>query len=141
MLQVLPNVTVTSEDGARKYKNMMVQDGLNWMLDLVAGLAPGTIAYIAVGDDGTPTTLGDTQLRAEKARKTVTVVTRDSGAALAEVFFDKLEANFYWKELGLFVGGDHNPNTGKLIARAVTDEAKNDKRTATVTWEIGVKNA
>jgi hypothetical protein len=141
MLQVMPNVTIQTEDGIRKYKNKMTQKGLDWLLDLAAGLAPSGITHIAVGDGTAVVSLGDLQLGNELARKAVTAISRDTGTALAEVFFDKTEANFTWKEIGLFTGGTDVANSGTLIARALVNEAKDSRRTATIAWEIGLANA
>jgi hypothetical protein len=136
MIQVKPNVTI---DG-RKYKNMMIQQGLEWLLDLAAGLSPAGLSHIAVGDGTRIVSLGDIHLENERARKPITTVVKDNGAAIAEVFFDKEEALFYWKEIGLYVGGTDTPNSGKLVARALVEEMKDNRRTATVSWEIGFQN-
>jgi hypothetical protein len=140
MIQVKPNVTIKTEDGQRKYKNMMIQQGLEWLLDLVAGLVPTGLSHVAVGDGSRIVSLGDLQLENERVRKPITMVARDNGAAIAEVFFDKEEALFTWKEIGLFVGGADTPNSGKLVARALVEEMKDNRRTATVSWEIGFQN-
>jgi hypothetical protein len=140
MIQVKPNVTIKTEDGQRKYKNMMIQQGLEWLLDLVAGLVPTGLSHVAIGDGSRIVSLGDLQLENERVRKPITAVARDNGAAIAEVFFDKDEALFHWKEIGLYVGGSETPNSGKLVARALVEEMKDERRTATVSWEIGFQN-
>jgi hypothetical protein len=140
MIQVKPNVTIKTEDGQRKYKNMMIQQGLEWLLDLVAGLVPTGLSHVAVGDGSRIVSLGDLQLENERVRKPITTVARDNGAAIAEVFFDKDEAIFHWKEIGLYVGGSDTANSGKLVARALVEEMKDERRTATVSWEIGFQN-
>jgi hypothetical protein len=140
MIQVKPNVTIKTEDGQHKYKNMMIQQGLEWLLDLVAGLVPTGLSHVAIGDGSRIVSLGDLQLENERVRKPITAVARDNGAAIAEVFFDKDEALFHWKEIGLYVGGSETPNSGKLVARALVEEMKDERRTATVSWEIGFQN-
>jgi hypothetical protein len=139
-IQVMPNVTINKGDERRKYKNMMIQQGLDWLLDLAAGLAPSGLSHIAVGDGTRVVSLGDLQLENERARKPITAIAKDNGAAIAEVFFDKDEALFHWKEIGLYVGGTDTPNSGKLVARALVEEIKDNRRTATVSWEIGFQN-
>ena len=141
MIKVYPNVSVQMEEHLGKYKNMMVQGGLDWALDLMAGLTPSMISHVAVGADGTQVSIGDEQLRDERARKQVTTLERDSGAVIIEGFFTEQEANFPWREIGLFAGATDALGTGVLLARAVVTESKDSRRTATVTWELGLRNA
>lgn len=141
MMIVVPNVFVKMGEEERAYKNNMVTSGLEWALDKLAGLPVGELSHIAVGDDGTQVSFGDLQLKNERARKPITAINRDLGVALAEVFFDKSEALFHWREIGLFAAGTDTANSGILVARAIVTEDKDSFRTATVSWELGLKNA
>jgi hypothetical protein len=140
VIQVKPNVTIKSGIKETKYKNMMVQQGIDWLLDLVANLSAEKISHVAVGDGTRIVSMGDLHLENERARKPITTVLKDNGSAIAEVFFDKEEALFHWKEIGLFVGGTDLPSSGTLVARALVEEMKDNRRTATISWEIGFQN-
>jgi hypothetical protein len=140
VIQVKPNVTIKTGNSESKYKNMMVQHGIDWLLDLVANLSTEKITHVAVGDGTRIVSMGDLQLENELARKPITTVLKDNGSAIAEVFFDKEEALFNWKEIGLFVDGTDLSNSGKMVARALVEEMKDNRRTATISWEIGFQN-
>lgn len=140
MLEVRPNVLIVMPNRANKYHNKMTQAGMDWLLDRAAGLTADTLTHIAVGIGTAPVSLGDLTLGNEQIRKPIATLTRDS-SLLAEVFFTETEANFNWTEIGLFAAATDTLGSGKLVARALVAEAKNDKRTATVSWEIGLQNA
>jgi hypothetical protein len=141
VVNVKPNVAVRMGGQLHVYRNKMVQRGLDWVLDLIAGLEHPVPSHVAVGDGSQPVSLGDLALGNERARKLITSISRDEGAVVIEGFFSESEANFDWTEIGLFAGGSEEQDTGVLLARALVTEAKDVRRTATVTWEIGVANA
>ncbi len=141
MITVKPNVTIRLDGHLHLYRNKMLKAGLDWVLDLVSGLPTSVPTHVAVGDGAQPISLGDVVLGNERARKAITSISRDEGAAVIEAFFSEAEANFPWSEIGLIAGGTDEPSSGVLLARALVTEAKDGKRTATVTWEIGLQNA
>lgn len=115
---------------------MIVQQGFDWMLGFMYMGGGAPVTYLALGDNGTVATLNDAQLYNELVRKEIGNLYIDSGVLVGETFFDRNEANFHWREAALFAGGSMTPNSGVMIARAVIDESKDDKRTATVVWEL-----
>ncbi len=138
------NVCILIDGSARWYKNLVTQTGLDWALSRLAKdppWLPEPITHVAVGDDGRESSLGDDQLWNELARKPYSRRETDEGALIVEAFFDRDEANFVWREAGLIAGGTDDPGTGVLVARVVVDEYKDTRRTAVISWEIGVRNA
>lgn len=140
-MKKLSNVTINLGGETRGYHNLFTQAGLDWLLAMINAEAPPPLTYIAVGDNGRETTLGDTQLGNELLRKPISNRERDLGSVIVEAFWDKDEGNFSWKEAGLFAGGTSDPDTGILIARVNVKEEKDARRTATISWEIGIQNA
>lgn len=134
------NVRIRLGGRARRYGNLVTQTGLDWILALINGEAPASLSHIAVGADSRETSLGDDRLWDERARKPISNQARDLGVILAEAFWDKAEDNFHWRETGLIAGGTETLNSGILVARVVIDEFKDSRRTATISWELGVVN-
>jgi hypothetical protein len=112
--------------------------GQEWLLDRLLPGGPADLTHIAVGDGTAEPQDGDEALQHERARKALTSQARDGLTLLLEAFFDRAEANFTWREAGLFAGGTSDPDTGTLVARALVYEEKDNMKTATVTWEIEV---
>lgn len=136
-MQISPNVSVNG----KWYKNRVVNAGLDWLLQYILGNSISeTIDHIAVGNDKSPTNSAQNQLGNERFRKELTAVFQDGDTAVFETFFTKDEANFHWREIGLFRGGTIEANSGTLIARVTVNEDKTDTKTATVTWEFRLSN-
>lgn len=135
-MRIVGKVRVNQE---LRTSNKMTQGGWYWLLDrLLNGVLPAHLTHIAVGDGTIAPQEGDVALVNELARKALTSQTRDDLTDLIETTFDKNEAIFTWKEVGLFAGGTDTIGTGTLIARALLTEAKDIYRTATVTWQLEV---
>ena len=116
---------------------MITTDGEQWILKYLLGTPGSPVNYLAVGDNPPAPAKGDKKLAGEVARVPVTSIYQDGGTVVFETFVDKLQANFNWREAGLFAGGDASLDTGILVARANIDEDKDQMKTATVLWEIG----
>ncbi|HHV79098.1 MAG TPA: hypothetical protein GXX40_05730 [Firmicutes bacterium] len=108
--------------------------GRLWVLDLIAA-ASGV--YVAIGDGTTEPSQADTGLANERFRKAAGIY-RDGEQVVAECQVTEVEANFGWKEIGLFVGGSDVAGSGTLLVRALVDEAKDELRTVTVSFEISL---
>ena len=136
--RVKGSVLIQMGDRSLCVANNMVLNGMHWLIDRMLPGGPANLTHIAVGDGTASIQPGDTTLTNERARKPIVTQVRDGETLLAEAFFDRGEANFQWREVGLFSGGTDTLGTGALIARALLAESKDDLRTATVTWQIEV---
>lgn len=119
---------------------MIVNQGFSWILNFIGGTAAPGINYLAIGDSSAPPQMTDTKLGNEIIRIPITGKTQDTQSAIYEVFFDRNDANFEWKEIALFAGGTAAKGSGTMVAKAAANESKDNKRTVTVTWEIRLNN-
>lgn len=108
--------------------------GRLWVLDPIAA-ASGV--YIAIGDGTTEPSQADTKLVTERFRKPASIY-RDGEQVVAECQVAENEANFTWKEIGLFLEGTSEKDSGILFVRALVNEAKDEMRTVTVSFEISL---
>lgn len=137
-VQISPNVTILG-DTIKRYKNRLTQTGIKYIADFILGVVGQPLNYIAVGIDGSPTTVNTTKLGNEQFRKLFTTQYMNNMYPTFETFFTKDEANFNWRELGLFAGGTAEKDTGILIARVVVNETKDITKTVSVIWEFRVR--
>ena len=137
----VPNVRVRIGHKVFLAANIITQAGLDWLTDFAACLNPPTISRFAVGLGDAEPNLADVKLTNEQFRKEFTNTWREPGLAVIETYFARNEANFYWRELGLIVGGTEEPDTGILVARVLVDVNKTEFDSTVVTWELGVSNA
>jgi hypothetical protein len=124
---------------------MLTNDGRDWLLLCLAATpnspySGSPITYMAIGDSPTVLSEADKTLVHEVFRKEITERYTDDGVFVFEMYVDKDEANFNWREAGLFAGGSLSPDTGTLIARALVEENKDDMKTATLVWELAFAN-
>ena len=137
-LQISHNVTINGN----KYKNRVLNAGLDWLIKYIIGVIESKkINYIAIGDDDSQTFPDATKLGNERFRKEFTDVRQDGKIAVFNTFFTKDEANFHWREAGLFLGGTEEKDSGILIARVRINEEKTDTKTMSIVWEFGISNA
>lgn len=108
--------------------------GRLWILDLIAA-ASGV--YVAIGDGTAEPSQADTGLANERFRKAASIY-RDGEQVVVECQVTETEANFNWKEIGLFVGGSATAGSGTLLSRALVDEPKDELRTVTVSFEVSL---
>jgi hypothetical protein len=117
---------------------MIVDNGLNLIVQSFMGSNNSLITYIAVGDGVNPINFSDSSLSNERYRVPISNIYKEGSSIFIEAFVDRFSANFTWTELGLFSLGDATLNSGTLLARTIVAEDKNDMRTATITWEINI---
>jgi len=134
------NVTIIRNGSVKKYKNRVLRDGLAFLGEFLLGEDTETINYIAIGDDASANTMGMSSLGNELFRKEFTTKYQDGESPVWETFFTQDEANFTWKELGLYADGGEDADTGRLIARVTVDESKNDNVTITALWQFDIAN-
>lgn len=134
------NVTVIKPDRVNKYKNRVLRGGIHYLAELLLGQEETVIDYVAVGDDPSPNTLATEKLGNELFRKRPTTSYKDGDKPVWETFFTQDEANFRWRELGLFAGSNLDKDSGRLVARVVVDETKNDNITITLLWEFRINS-
>jgi len=139
-LEIGHNVTVIRPKRVETYKNRVLLGGVSYVADLLLGEDNTIIDYVAVGDDPSPNTLNISKLGNEVFRKPPTTSYRDGDKPIWETFFTQNEANFQWRELGLFAGGNLDKDSGRLVARVVVDETKNDNITITLLWEFRINS-
>ncbi|WDU84195.1 hypothetical protein [Caloramator sp. Dgby_cultured_2] len=123
-LKAYPNVTVKIGDKEKKYKNNVVQTGLNWLLDIIGGLKNESINYIAVGDDSTQVTLGDTQLYNERTRKPITSIVRDEDTLIIETFSVQMRVIFIGEKLDYLLMGQNRLIVERLLHESLSMKIK-----------------
>lgn len=120
---------------------MIVDNGLNAIIATLNGQSPQVLNYIAIGDDPSSTTYDDVKLHNEVFRTLITSIYQSNGSIVVETYLDKTQANFTWREIGLICGGTADLNSGTLLARTTLNEAKNNKKTANIIWEIKIQRS
>ena len=113
--------------------------GKLWLLERIIGGPASPVEYLAIGDGVASPAYGDTTLQNERFRKAIDPPYRDGGLDVFEVTIGFDEANFHWREGGLFAGGTISANTGILISRFMLDEAKDSLRTVHISVELGLE--
>ncbi|WP_096190320.1 hypothetical protein [Evansella halocellulosilytica] len=139
-LALTHNVEIIHNENRKTYKNRVLQDGIYYLAQLINGQSVNPINYIAVGDSDEPNRLGTATMGNERFRKEFTISYLNNVNPVFETFFTESEANFQWKELGLFAGGSSDQGSGRLIARVLVDEPKNDNVTISTSWEFRIAN-
>lgn len=115
---------------------MIVNSGMDWLLGLLRVGSGSPLAFLGIGDSPNVLSADQTQLTNELARKAITNIYHDSGAIVCETSVGYEEANFVWREVGLFAGGNTTPNTGTMVARGLVSEDKDNMRVAMIIWQM-----
>lgn len=98
--------------------------------------------YIAIGNFSVGVRPEDYMLASETVRLPITNLYLDEQTGIsivAETFIGTQEANFNWKELGLYQGGSDTAGSGVLFSKIEIDVIKNNQSAKTVMWEIIIK--
>ncbi|MFD3158689.1 hypothetical protein ACFIJ5_17915 (plasmid) [Haloimpatiens sp. FM7330] len=128
------------DGNGNRYKNSLSQDGLLYIANYLLGNIEEKINYIAVGDSKEQTTVNTKRLGNERFRKPFTDSYLNGLDPYFETFFSVSDANFDWKEMGLFAHGTEEKDSGILIARVLVNERKTNSKTASVTWKFRISN-
>lgn len=117
---------VFDEDGKLLYQkdNLVVATGLGLIANRMIGNSPAGITYCAVGDNDTIATSTDTTLYNELNRKAVTTSVAVNNVATVDTVFETYEANFTWKEVGLF----NASSSGTMYNRTNISFIKNSQK-------------
>ena len=140
-LELSHNVMVISSLATvNTYKNRVLRDGIRYLAEYLLGNPGEDITHIGVGDDPSPNNIQTNSLGNERFRKPFTTRYMNGDYPTYETFFTRDEANFNWREIGLYAGGTDELNTGRLIARVIVNENKNDNVTISLLWEFRITN-
>lgn len=115
---------------------MLVNGGMDWLLGILRVGSGSPLAFLGIGDSPNIVSADQIQLINELSRKAITNIYEDSGTIVCETSIDYAEANFIWREMGLFAGGNGSPNTGIMVARGLVSEDKDERRMAMVIWQL-----
>lgn len=94
------------------------------------------ISHIALGDDATAPTNGDTILGNEVYRNVVASRTNGANTAYATGFFDATEVVDHFYEAGVFCDGTGTADTGILLSHVNIDIDKDNTETLTIDWQF-----
>lgn len=123
-----------------EFKNLVLDVNKKGILNLWAGIAVGYGKYdfLAIGSGSSPVKPEDIKLGTEVFRKPISAISiMGSNRLIIDTFIDVDEANFSWKELGLYSGGTWDAlDSGVLLNRALVNEEKNSGKSKTISWEI-----
>lgn len=143
--------TVKGPDGKIKQrieqKNIVVDAGLQLVLEHIFDASPTgdlIVDYIAVGDDNTAASTGDTQLGNEIKRKAVASRSRSGLVGACSVTFNAGEipgAPLDVKEAGIFIGGTTSPNTGTLLCHVISNISITALDSLFIDWRLTLSDA
>lgn len=105
--------------------NMIVNDGLELVLDLLIDQVDAGSSIQAIGTDNTTPAAGDTALGSEAARKQWTTRSRTNQQADFSVFYLAAESSYAIEECGMFGGPAADagtPDSGTLFAHWLQSE-------------------
>lgn len=123
------NVLITVREGrvitARyRFRNLITTVGLSFARDAILGTGSLEITEVAIGDDSTAPTVGDTELANERLR--IEIIDKsivDADTAITIGYVAPFEANTYTiEEIGWFGG----PADADMFSRVLFNHAKTD---------------
>jgi hypothetical protein len=131
-----------------EFENLVVNLGLNIIAKFLAGdnSTSGQINYCALGIGNETVQNNNTKLSNEIFRKTISAGNYSNNVLLISTFFDFTEANQKIKEIGLFVDGEEEKDSGILFSRISTEHSdipitKQDTETLTIDYSLTLVNA
>lgn len=128
-VKVTGKVEIFSLTGELMYSadNLVVDTGLNYMVDRMKVNTPDPVSHIAVGTDNTVVTAGDTALGVELARKAATDIDTALNVLTVETQFEDPEAIGHWYEAAIF-----NASSGGVMINRVNIDFIKDTTDAVV---------
>lgn len=104
-------------------KNLIVNTGLALIANRMIGDTPVALSHCAVGDDNTSVSATQSALVSEIFRKAKTADSAVGGVLTIDTKFESFEANFTWKEIGLF----NASSGGDMLDRVAINFIKNNQ--------------
>lgn len=137
------NIVLKDKDGnikdERVEKNLVVQKGLEFIVDRMTGTSKAVMSHMALGSSSTAAAAGQTDLvsilGSREALDSTTIPTATKHKVVYVASFEAGDATGAVKEAGIFNNG--TAATGDMLARTtfdVVNKAADD--TMTVTWTI-----
>ena len=108
--------------------NLIVDKALELTIDRLKDNSKSFLDYIAIGTGITAPASSDTALETEVFRKQVTTKNATLTTLEVEVLIDAGEANFTWREIGVF----NDPTTGEMFNRIALNFVKSPLDSFTV---------
>jgi len=112
--------------------NLIVNTGLTLIASRLNSNTNNIISHLAIGNDNTTPSKTQTTLISEQFRKAITSTTYSGWVVTFITNIDYNEANFVWKELGLF----NASSSGIMLNRVVVNFTKTVNDYATVEFDI-----
>ena len=112
--------------------NIVTNDFYNMVASAMAGGSIDLISHIAIGDDNTAATVNDTSLYNEVFRKSITNKSYSGDRITISALIQGNEANFVWKEVGLF----NDASAGIITNRIVVNYTHTLGDVVSITWNI-----
>lgn len=125
----------------REEHNLITQSGLNTLAALFIGDIPqDSPIYLALGTGTAAALAGNKKLGVEGFRKALTVKTRQLNEVWLRFFLLINEAiNDNWTELGVFLAGTNNPDSGELLNRVLPVGGIRKTNNQTLTVEVRIR--
>jgi hypothetical protein len=100
--------------------NLVVNNGLNFIVDRLKSNTPNVLSHIAVGTNNTPVSSTDIQLYSELLRKAITDINTIDNVLTVETQYEDFEALGHWYECGVF----NAITSGVMFNRIIIDFLK-----------------
>jgi hypothetical protein len=142
---IKPKGTIKIFEGKKEkllnvFHNDFMDAGRKKILNYLTGFNEQiTYDFLAISDTDGAITVLDKKIENEVFRKEVTSVSTFDNKLIIDIFIDSFEANFTWKQVGLFVGGSvGTKDSGILFNKALIEQEKNSGKSLTISWEIEI---
>ncbi|NSW52213.1 MAG: hypothetical protein HPY85_06890 [Anaerolineae bacterium] len=102
-------------------QNLVVDDGIEFILDRMIGDESGSLAFLAIGTGNTAAANGQSTLATETERKAFSSQSRSGYAIECRAFFPADDCSIEIEEVGIFGGSSasESADSGKLVSRAL----------------------
>ena len=113
-------------------ENLIVTDGIGLMASRMADDSDSSLTHLAIGDDTTVASIGQTALINELFRSAITSKTHSGAVTTYITSLSYSDANFVWKELGMF----NDATAGTMFNRVVVNINKTASDAIDIQWDI-----